>query len=166
MIIAAFAGTGKTTLANLYPRIVIDFCCMPYKYHIDKDNEFTEANKASFDFDFHEEWPYNYVKAIKQNISGNKVLLIPSDRYVLSLLEKDRINYTLCYPQRNAKEIYYKRFIDRGNSENFINIFISKWDNFMDILEADSYGKHIVLEPDQFLSDVIDIYALLEQEKK
>ena len=35
MIIAAFAGTGKTTMAKLYPQTAIDFVCMPYKYELD-----------------------------------------------------------------------------------------------------------------------------------
>ena len=33
-IIAAFAGTGKTTLAMRYPDLVIDFVAMPYKYYL------------------------------------------------------------------------------------------------------------------------------------
>ena len=32
MIIATHAGTGKTTLARMYPDRVIDLVCMPYKY--------------------------------------------------------------------------------------------------------------------------------------
>jgi adenylate kinase len=30
IIIAAYAGTGKTTLANAYPQKFTDFVCMPY----------------------------------------------------------------------------------------------------------------------------------------
>ena len=52
MIIAAFSGTGKTTLASLYPQTVIDFTCMPYKYHLDDDKEADyEACKANPDHD-------------------------------------------------------------------------------------------------------------------
>jgi hypothetical protein len=63
----------------------------------------------------------------------------------------------LAYPQRDAKGVYHKRFIDRGNSEVFINIFIGNWDCFFDMLEKDPCDMHIVLQPQQFLSDAIDL---------
>jgi len=161
MIIAAFAGVGKTKLAELYPQKVVDFCCMPYKYVLDEDEPFTEENKANLSLEFIFGWQKNYVKAIKQNMSNDKILLIPSDFIVLALLKKEGIPYILCYPKRDAKEVYHKRFLNRGNSENFIDIFIGGWDKFMDALENDCYGRHIVLEPNQFLSDVINVDALL-----
>jgi len=134
---------------------------MPYKYNLDENDVLTEADKASLCLEFIFGWEKSYVEAIKQNISEDKILLIPSDYKVLKLLEKEGIQYMLCYPQRRAKRIYEKRFIKRGNSENFIEIFIGGWDQFMDTLEEDSYGKHIVLKPNQFLSDVIDVDKLL-----
>jgi len=161
MIIAAFSGTGKSTLARLYPQKVIDFICMPFKYECNENQEFNEESKADSNLEYKFGWEYDYVKAIKQNMSDNKILVIPSDRRVLALLEKDGIPYLLCYPQRNAKEVYHKRFRDRGNSEHFIEIFIGEWDRFMDSLEGDSYGRHIVLEPQQFLSDAINVDTLI-----
>jgi hypothetical protein len=71
-------------------------------------------------------------------------------------LRAEKLPYILCYPQKDAKEIYRKRFLDRGNSTEFIKVFIDRWDEFIESFEQDSYGQHIVLKPDQFLSDVID----------
>ena len=161
MIIAGFSGIGKTTLATLYPQSVVDFVCMPYKYKVDDNEVFTKASKASFDYEFIFGWEVNYVKAIKENMSNNKILLIPSDFRVLSLLENEDIQYILCYPKREAKEIYHKRYIERGNTQYFIDIFIGRWDDFLDNLENDSYGRHIILEPDQSLSDDINANELL-----
>jgi len=79
-IIAAYAGTGKTYFASLYPELTIDLVSMPYKYVIDKNN-----------------------------------------------------------------------------TADFIDIFFGGWDRFMDSFENDSYGQHIVLQSNQFLSDVIDV---------
>jgi len=165
MIIAAFAGTGKTTLAALYPQTVVDFVCMPYKYLLEQGVSYTEASKADPSLILHDDWPLNYVHAIKQNLSGGKILLIPPDCYVLSFLMNEGLDYTLCYPQRSAKEIYRKRFLDRGNTEEFLDIFIGKWDSFLDSIEMYQYGRHIVLQPNQFLGDVIDI-AYFEQSAK
>ena len=165
MIIAAFAGTGKTTLASLYPQTIIDFICMPYKYALDQDCKSNEASKANPDHILNYDWPFNYVEAIKHNLSNGKILLIPSDKIVLLLLQNKGLQYTLCYPERNAKKIYQKRFLDRGNANDFIDIFIGRWDMFIDSLEQDSYGNHIVLKPNEFLSDVINENGVIIDKK-
>ena len=59
MIIAAYAGTGKTTLARLYPQVAVDFVCMPYKYQLEQDGESDEACKANPDNVMQDDWPYN-----------------------------------------------------------------------------------------------------------
>jgi hypothetical protein len=157
MIIAAYAGTGKTHFASLYPNSAIYLVCMPYKYVLTENMPCDEASKANTDNILNYNWPLNYFSAIKQNLELGKLLLIPSDLLILELLRKEKLHYCLCYPQRNAKEIYRKRYIKRGNATEFIDIFIGKWDKFMDGFENDAYGQHIVLQPDQFLSDVIEL---------
>jgi hypothetical protein len=157
MIIAAHAGTGKTTLARMFPETVTDFVCMPYKYYLPETVEYDEANKANPNLVMHDDWPFNYIDAIKNVQNDNKFLLIPPVWVVLFHLQMDKIPYLLCYPRRDAKEIYRQRYIERGNSEDFLSIFIDGWDNFMDAFEADTYGQHIVLEPHQFLSDVLSV---------
>jgi len=155
MIIAAHAGTGKTTLARMFPEKIVDFVCMPYKYYLSEDCEYDEANKANPDLEMHEDWPYNYVDAIIEAHKDGKTLLIPPVWSVLIHLEMEKLPYILCYPRRDAKEIYRQRYIERGNSEEFLSIFIGSWDRFIDAFEADTYGQHIVLESYQFLSDVL-----------
>ena len=156
MIIAAYAGTGKTTLAMKHPHAFTDFVCMPYKYHLDENNRTDdEACKANPDNIMRDEWPYNYVSAIKSAYEYGKHLLIPTDMQVLMLLERNNLPYFLCYPVRNAKEAYRQRFINRGNTAEFIDIFINRWDWFLDRFEQDTYGQPIVMKPDEFLSDVI-----------
>ena len=81
---------------------------MPYKYKVDENEVFTDASKASFDYEFIFGWEVNYVKAIKQNINDDKILLIPPDFRVLSLLGNEGIQYILCYPKREK----LKRFIN------------------------------------------------------
>lgn len=168
MIIAAFAGTGKTTFASMYPDKVIDFVLMPYKYYLDPDKDEGEAGKANFDNEMQLEWPYNYVEAIKTTLDEmdagdeKKIILIPSDSCVLSLLREKGIEYSLCYPQRDAKEIYRQRYIDRGNTEDFLSIFIDRFDRFMDALESDPCGHHIVLQPEQYISDKVAVLRITE----
>ncbi|MDR2596360.1 MAG: hypothetical protein LBC76_03455 [Treponema sp.] len=160
MIVAAFSGVGKTFFANLHPDIAVDFVCMPFKYFLDLEAPYDESSKADPNLVMRPDWPFNYVKAILEQPS-DKIILIPSDVRVLHLLSKVTKPYYLCYPKRKAKKEYKKRFIKRGNSPEFLSIFIGEWEAFMDGLREDKYGKHIVLKPKQYLSDVLDIHALL-----
>ena len=155
MIIAAHAGTGKTTLARMFPEKIIDFVCMPYKYYLPENNEYDESMKANPDLVMRDFWVFDYVDAIKEELKHGKTLLIPPALNVLLHLEMERVPYLLCYPKREAKEVYRQRYIARGNSEEFLSIFIDGWDKFIDAMEADTYGQHIILEPHQFLSDVL-----------
>lgn len=159
-IIAAYAGTGKTTFAAMYPEIAIDFVTMQYKYYLEPDDSsnVTETSKANPNNIMRWEWPFNYVEAIRSLLNEtNKILLIPSDSFVLELLRYENIPYTLCYPRRDAKDVYRRRFVDRGNTERFLAIFIDEWDSFLDSLESDPSSSRIIMEPHQFLCDVIDI---------
>jgi len=165
MIIAAFAGTGKTALARMYPQKAVDFVSMPYKYYLKDTGDNArqpedEACKADFNNIMREDWPDNYVAAIIESMRDGKILLIPSAWNVLARLKAKNIPYYLCYPRRDSKEIYKKRFLDRGNTEDFIDIFIGGWDGFMDTLEGDTYGRRIVMLPHQYLIDVIDIDSI------
>ena len=164
-IIAAFAGTGKTTLAMKYPDLLVDFVAMPYKYYLEDTAFDSESCKANLNNILQSDWPFNYIEAIKNELVKGKTLLIPSDRNVLSLLETEGLHYALCYPKRNSKEIYRKRYIDRGNTKEFLDVFIGRWDIFMDHLESDSWGQHFVLEPSEYLSDII-MKEILEKSEK
>ena len=162
MIIAAFAGTGKTAFAKMYPQKAVDFVSMPYKYYLTETCDSVrqsedEACKADFNNVMREDWPDNYVTAIIDSMCDSKILLIPSAWNVLERLKAKNIPYYLCYPRRDSKEVYKKRYLDRGNTVDFIDIFIGGWDGFMDTLMGDTYGRHIVMLPHQYLSDVIDI---------
>jgi hypothetical protein len=159
-IIAAYAGTGKTHFASLYPDILIDLVSMPYKYLLKEDTSYDESSKANPKNIPNDDWPFNYISSIKQNLESGKIMIIPSDLLILRLLREENLRYCLCYTLRNAKEIYRERYLKRGNSKDFIDIFISDWNKFMDCFEKDPYGQHIVLQPNQFLSDVIDISML------
>lgn len=154
MVVAAYSGVGKSAFAAMEPEKVLDFIAMPYKYYLDTDIDNGEAGKADPDNVMRPDWPYNYVAAIKEIYKEDKLILIPSDLHVLQLLREEAIPYVLVYPRRDAKDAYRKRFIDRGNTEDFINIFIGHWDHFFDALERDPCERHIVLRPDQFIADV------------
>ena len=163
-IIAAHAGSGKTSLAKQYPEIFIDFVSMPYKYHMPDNytDDESESCKANPDYELNMDWPDNYFAAIISKLnSSNKMLLIPPDWRLLYMLYRAEVPYLLCYPENTAeaKAAYQKRYEERGNSKDFLEIFIDGWENFMDFLEKDeNCSRKIILGPHQFLTDtdVID----------
>ena len=162
MIVAAFSGVGKSYFASQHPDIAVDMVCMPYKYILDPEAFYNESSKADPNMEMNPDWPINYFEAILK-CPSDKIILIPSDYRVLRLLENEKIPYYLCYPKRKAKNVYWKRYIKRGNSQEFLSIFIGDWDSFMDTLREDTYGKRIILRPNQYLSDVLDIHAILKK---
>jgi len=103
MIIAAYAGCGKSVFAGMNPETAIDLFCMPYKYFLEENGDCGEKGKANPDNVMRSEYPDNYISAIKDAMSNYKYVLIPSDFWVLRLLENERIPYTLVYPRRDSK---------------------------------------------------------------
>ena len=156
MIIAAFAGTGKTHFCNRVEGAK-DFVSMPFKYFLsetDNDEEEYEKVKADLSLEMNPEYPYNYINAIVENKDIYKYLVIPSDSRVLAGLKDMHIPYILCFPEKNSKEEYRKRYLQRGNTEVFIDIFIDGWENFMNSLWRDTYGAKIILDKGEYLLNV------------
>ena len=154
MIIAAYAGCGKTTFANEVWNST-DMVIVPYKYDVKSEPCSTdmEKNKASYGYDMNQNWPRNYISAVITAYHRYRYVLIPTSAPVLLELQRFRLPYILCYPDRALKEEYRQRYEDRGNSEEFMNTFIDGWDGFIDSFEADTYGNHIVLQSGEHLKD-------------
>ena len=154
MIIAAYAGCGKTTFAN---RIwsSTDLVCVPYKYDVKSEpcSEDTERNKANYGYDMNPNWPRNYVSAVITAYHRYRYVVIPTIMPVLLELQRFRIPYIICYPERALKEEYRQRFRERGNTAEFERIFVDGWDDYIDMFETDEYGKHIKLSSGEFLLD-------------
>lgn len=154
MIIAAYAGCGKTTFAEKTWNSV-DLACVPYKYHVTDDIEENEeeSGKACYGYSMNSAWPGNYISAVLAAYHRYQYVVIPIVLPVLKELQRLHIPYILCYPERNLKEEYRVRYRERGNSDSFEEVFVGDWDLFLDQFESDDYGKHIRLRTGEFLLD-------------
>lgn len=168
VIIAAFCGCGKTYAAKHLGERALDMVCVPYKYNVSRDSwsgEEDERLKATYDSEcMRTAWPTNYVDALKmERESGRQdFIFIPPDMCVLALLEMYEIPYVLAYPKRECKEEYEQRFIERGNSQAFLDVFIGRWDRWMSVSRiAFSAQREIELEPGEYLLDVMRRCGLL-----
>ena len=161
IIVAAHAGTGKTYAARMNENLFTDLTYYTYRYNVPEDCYYNEAEdsestKGKFRYPFKNEYPDNYLEAIKEATQVNKFILIVPDPWILSRLQMEDIPYIVAYPVRSARNEYKQRFISRGNKSRFLKIFIDRWDKFMDDFERNTYARHIVMQPHQYLSDVLD----------
>lgn len=160
MIVAAFAGTGKTECARRY-KDVIDLEVMPYKYsNLTEEN--TEYQKASEELKLIKNWRFHYYgDLLEYNVLNEKgAVLMPSDFQILSWLECDELDYILVFPNESLKEEYRERYIKRGNREEFINVFIDNWDYWIGMFNESKCPNKVILKSGQYLSDVIEKLGL------
>jgi hypothetical protein len=160
VIIAGFAGIGKSRLAAEKPDLYVDFEARSYKYLLggeDVSEEEMEAIKADPFFNTNLCWPCNYLNALEYRNDNYQNLLIEPNMWVLGGLRSRLIPYALVYPATEAREEYRQRFIKRGKSEKVINNLIRNWGKHLAVLKSDPTPYRLVLEPNQYLSDVSEM---------
>jgi hypothetical protein len=155
MIIAGFTGVGKTLGVKMHPEGAIDFDSTAYKYVVENSPKANKTQKAKLRRDIHPEWPFNYVDAIEEIIDDYKYLVIPSDIAVLSLLKERRIPFIVARPFREIEDEYRRRLTERGDREDLIDALIYNWESHFDSLERVGSCAQILLDIDEYLSDVI-----------
>jgi len=168
MLIACYAGVGKSTFAMQYPDETLDLYSMPFKWILPEagEGEF-EAVKAAPYLLRNLAFPDNYMAAVLEAEQDYKYVLIPTILGVLEELhEACNVPYIICYPNPALKEEYRNRYPVRGNTQDFLDIFTEQWDERIGMLMEDEKGAHIQLESGMFLTDVKDkIDSAMEAEK-
>lgn len=166
MIFAAYAGTGKSYAAEKLNG-VLDMAIVPYKYQFPKEykkEDFTECDKGCIEFPFDDTYPEKYVADVLKNCRNYNHILIPSDNRVMNVLEAQKVEFVLCYPGRCLKEVYRKRYQTRGNAEEFMRIFVDRWDLWIDSFERRSCKKY-VMQQREFLKEIIEKYIIEERKQ-
>ena len=131
MIIAAYAGCGKTTLANMYPNCFTEVPSMPYARILPYVkgcfiSEF-EAEKAAPYHITNPLFPLNMVSEILEAERESQYVVIPTISEVISILQNEfGRDVILCYPADGLEEEYKRRYLDRGNTEKFCRIFAER----------------------------------------
>ena len=152
MIVSAFAGVGKTTLAKKYMKDVIDLESGNFKW-IGNGN--TEATKGDNKRTQNPRYPINYLEAIKEANSKYKVVLISQHEVIRKCLDAVKLDYIIAYPDIQLKDEYIERYRHRGNNENFINLISREWNNWISALNDIEGHNKIVLKSGQFLEDYV-----------
>lgn len=134
-IVAAFTGTGKTRFRSVHGNKALDLDSSAYS---------SEEN-----------FPYNYLEAILNNLDGYDYILISTHSEIRNLLGEENIEYSLVFPKNHLKNEYIKRLYDRGSSNNLISFISDNWDSFMIDLNRETYPVRYRLKKGEFLSDII-----------
>lgn len=89
-------------------------------------------------------FPKNYIEAIKENQEKYDIVLIAYNSTIFKSLKENEIEYYLCYPDKEAKDIYIERFRKRGNNKEFIQSNIELFEEAVDIAENRKVPKMIL----------------------
>lgn len=154
LIISAHPGMGKTFLGRKYKNI-LDLESSDYKWIYSKNIEVMscEQRKAADYRELNSEWPQNYMKAIEKNMYNYDYILIASYPLILDYLDSINFQYILATPTIESKEIYMKRYKDRGNRDNWIEGQETNWEEYViQKLERPNVEK-IILKDNETLED-------------
>ena len=107
MIICGYAGTGKSTAAKKMVGVV--------------DLESTP---------FQKDWE-TYARVAKHMSDQGYIVLLSCHKELREELHRIGADYIVVYPEKNQKEIYRQRYIERGNTEEFIETQMKHWDEWV-----------------------------------
>jgi hypothetical protein len=135
ILCAAFPGTGKTY-----------FC--------------GHSQLKAIEVEF---WQYEsrkqYIQDVKAQMGKVDFVFLSTDVEGLQLLHNEGLEIFLVYPQKNLRNKYLDRYIERDNPYDFIGTMMKYWDATIEKLKEQKYCKHIVLEKNQYLSDVLHLLS-------
>ena len=134
-VVAGFPGVGKSTLTKEDPSI-------------------GDSDSSQFDKEY---FPGNYMAHVRNRMVADKLTLVSSHDIVRQALVKSKIDYILVYPALECKDEYLKRYAKRGSELKFIDLLERNWDDWIKDCQAQEGCTHVVLQPGQFLADVIEI---------
>lgn len=135
-IISAFPGVGKS-----------------HFFRSAGDRVVADSDSSTFP---KEHFPQNYIDHIKTLVGNVDYALVSSHDNVRQALVDNGFEFNLVYPSRDQKDVYMERYRERGSPEGFLRLMSEKWDDFLSSCESQSGCKHTVLQPGQYLSDIIN----------
>ncbi|MCL2383913.1 MAG: hypothetical protein FWC79_07350 [Oscillospiraceae bacterium] len=167
MIVLAYVGTGKTEMAKRYDG-VWNPSSDDYRYVWDKDIPY-EQRKSNPNRVQNPDFPNNYIDAIATQVGKNLILLSLTEK-LFPLYDSEEFKskmkgarMILACPLKDSFEMYEKRFIERGNSETFIENRRKEFPVIMDKFEnAQGYEKVIV---HQYLDEALIKYGIKLKQK-
>lgn len=169
MIYSCFAGIGKTTLAGHSD--YVDLESSDYQWEWDEESQAlpVEERKGLDTKVKNEEFPQNYIDAIRKHHDEGRHVLISAQPEVLTALVEADLPFTTVAPNASLKDEYIARYQARGNTEEFIVSMTDNFDVFSKSMLAnvDAVMRIEITASDYYLSDVlgVELHETLEETK-
>lgn len=139
-IICGFAGIGKSTFMRM--------------------SDYVDLESTPFA----KNWDIYSDVAMHMAKNGHRVMLSCHKELRDMLLAKGA-DFEVIIPRIEDKEEYLKRYVERGNTEQFIKLFEDKWEDFINEILADSDKMNVtVLGKNEYLSDYVEHECCLDFE--
>lgn len=58
---------------------------------------------------------------VKENLDKYDIIMLAYSDIIIKSLQENEIEFFLCYPTKDSKEVYLDRYKKRGNNKEFIN---------------------------------------------
>jgi len=144
ILISGFPGVGKSTLVSNPGNYIL----------LDSDSSnFSWSNKEKRERN--PDWPQNYLDHIKTNRDKVDGILISSHKEIRDALVNAGVGFTLVYPALEMKNEYISRYVVRGSDLQFVELLEVNFETWIQELMTQQGCNHVVLQPGQYLSDVI-----------
>lgn len=140
VVISGFAGIGKSGL----------------KYNVPYYENVKIYDLSSSYFRKDEGWEKIYCDIVEALVDKYDFIFISTHDVVIDEMITRGNDFYIVYPKRHCKDEYRERFIKRGDTAEYINKFMKRWDWFIDALDNIHYSKKITLRTGQYLSDVLN----------
>lgn len=119
IVIAGFAGIGKTTLEKINSKDVIDMEIRQYKYS-NYNSEYTLQQWYSMEHILNENFLQKYFKAVKDEIQNgtHKIIFVWCTIEVIQFLSKENIEYLVATwdnEEENIRSYLNELYTKRGN---------------------------------------------------
>lgn len=141
MIVCGYAGIGKSHLAKFFPG-VIDLESTPFEKDWDR-----------------------YLKCAMHYSSQGFTVLVSCHKEIRQLIV-DNVPYderVTIVPPIYAKDDFKKRYEQRGNTQNFIDMQMDNWEKWLNENDNRLIGENwIVMEPDEYLYDCLQRLSYLQ----
>ena len=135
-IISGFSNIGKSSLKKYKDINYIDF-----------DTSYFRKEDG---------WVDMYIECLLALQEKYDYVLITTYMDVLEELNRRNIEYYLVYPERELKEEYRRRAIQRGSDSEFVNGFFSRWDKHISACDSIDTPYKYILKSNEYLADIID----------
>ena len=154
IIVCAFPATGKTWAIGHASDLDLRACDSDSEdYHWADRNVLREKRIER------ENWISVYVDHLIAETTRQDIVFCSTHQEVRNELVRRGISFMVVYPTANQKKEYINRVTNRttGLCGKFgIKLMTESWDTWLTGMTEQSNCKHVVLQPGQYLTDVLE----------